>query len=180
MAVASAAESSSIKQNVDNIIISSNEEASKYLTINNKGKLKWNGPFESLKMLMSKLTKIEKIWSAPGGHCKLLELNDVAVRWYADSNSLTINGKLSEDFRSQLRNIASQECPEAEIANITHTKDLTVNMEHMGEPEVSVCSHSGIVYANIEGLKLDMTILESRMMSALADNEYGSEINLLK
>ena len=81
MAVASAAESSSIKQNVDNIIISSNEEASKYLTINNKGKFKWNGPFESLKMLMSKLTKSEKIGSAPGGHCKLLELNDVAVRW---------------------------------------------------------------------------------------------------
>ena len=165
--MADATESCSIEQNVDNTITLSNEEVSKYLTINNKGKFKWIGPFESLKMFMSELTKSEKIWSAPGGYCKLLELNDVAVRWYADSHSLTINGKLSDDFRSQLRNIASQERPEAEIVNIS-------------EPEISSCPCFGIVDANLEGIKLDMTILESRLMSALVNNETGSEINLLK
>ena len=115
--VISAAESSSVEQNVDNTIIPSNEEILKYFTINNKGKFKWIGPFESLKKFMSELMKSEKIWSAPGGHGRLLDLNDVAVRWYADNHSLRINGKLSEDFRSQLRNIASQESPNAEIVN---------------------------------------------------------------
>ena len=75
--------------------------------------------------------------------------------------------QLSEDFRSQLRNIASQESPEAEIVNIS-------------EPETSSCPCFGIVDANLEGIKLDMTILESRLMSALVNNECGSEINLLK
>ena len=47
-AVISAAESSSVEQNVDNTIIPINEEILKYFTINNKGKFKWIGPFESL------------------------------------------------------------------------------------------------------------------------------------
>ena len=56
-------------------------------------------------MLMTELTKNESKWSASGGYCKLLELNDLAIRWYADSKSLTVNGKLSDDIKSELRNI---------------------------------------------------------------------------
>jgi hypothetical protein len=38
---------------------------------------------------MNELTKSDTKWSTPGGYCKLLEVNDIAVRWYFDSNSLT-------------------------------------------------------------------------------------------
>ncbi|CAB3999919.1 Hypothetical predicted protein [Paramuricea clavata] len=89
----------------------------KYLTVSDKGKFKWNGPFQSLKMLMTELTKNESKWSASGGYCKLLELDDLAIRWYADSKSLTVNGKLSNDIKSELRNIAGLARPAVEVTS---------------------------------------------------------------
>jgi hypothetical protein len=62
---------------------------------------------------MNELMKSDTKWSTPGGYYKLLEVNDIAVRWYSDSNSLTLNGNSSHDIKSQLRNIASLAHPEA-------------------------------------------------------------------
>jgi hypothetical protein len=56
---------------------------------------------------MYELTGKETKWSFPGGYCKLLELNEV-VRWYSDSNSLTINGKLCDEFKTQLIDLNKQ------------------------------------------------------------------------
>ena len=80
---------------------------SKYLVVKSKGKFKWNGSFEELKSLMSVLTEQETKWTAPGGNCKLLETNDITVRWYYSNNSLTINGTASEDIKSKLNKIAN-------------------------------------------------------------------------
>ena len=84
------------------------ENAANYLTVTEKGKFKWNGPFEDLKTLMNELTEKKTKWSMPSGHCKLLELDEVVVKWYSNSNSLTISGKLSEDIKTQLRIVAKQ------------------------------------------------------------------------
>ena len=74
------------------------------------------GPFEGLKNLMYELTGKETKWSSPGGYCKLLELNEV-VRWYSDSNSLTINGKLCDEFKTQLIDLNKQLQLESEDTN---------------------------------------------------------------
>jgi hypothetical protein len=47
-----------------------------YLTVNEKGKFKWIGSFEELKTLMNELTEKDLKWTSPGGHCKLLELDE--------------------------------------------------------------------------------------------------------
>jgi hypothetical protein len=39
------------------------DNAVKYLTVSEKGKSKWNGPFEVLKLLMNELTKSDTKWS---------------------------------------------------------------------------------------------------------------------
>jgi hypothetical protein len=66
---------------------------------------------------MKELTKSEANWTSSGGYCKLLEVNDVTIRWYSDSKSLTLNGSSSEGIKSQIRNIASQVHPEAVTSN---------------------------------------------------------------
>jgi hypothetical protein len=71
----------------------------------------------------------------PGGYCKLLEVNDIAVRWYSDSNSLTLNGN-SSDIKSQLRNIASLAHPEAG----KETEDAATDMGHTDAFEVCSCT----------------------------------------
>ena len=74
----------------------------KYLVVNDKDKFKWIGPFEGLKNLMNELTGNETKWLSPGGYCKLLELNEVAVRWHSDSKSLKIITQLSINCKTQL------------------------------------------------------------------------------
>ena len=93
------------------------ENTANYLTVTEKGKFKWNGLFEDLKTFMDELTGKETKWSTPSGHCKLLELDEVAVRWYSNSNSLTINGKLSEDIKTQLRIAAKLTQADSEVIN---------------------------------------------------------------
>jgi hypothetical protein len=56
---------------------------------------------------MNKLTEKDSSWTTPGGYCKLLEIDDVVIRWYSDNKSLTISGKASDEFKTQLRTIIS-------------------------------------------------------------------------
>ena len=93
------------------------ENTANYLTVTEKGKFKWNDLFEDLKTFMDELTGKETKWSTPSGHCKLLELDEVVVRWYSNSNSLTINGKLSEDIKTQLRIVAKLTRADTEVIN---------------------------------------------------------------
>jgi hypothetical protein len=73
--------------------------AENYLTVNEKGKFKWIGSFEELKTLMNELTEKDLKWTSPGGHCKLLELDEAEIRWYSNNKSLTISGKASDDIK---------------------------------------------------------------------------------
>ena len=49
----------------------------------------------------------------------------------------------------------------------------------MNEPEVSGCNCAHF-NADLEGIKLDMTILESRMFAAMSENEHESDIISLR
>ena len=104
----------------------------KYLVVNDKNKFKWIGSFEGLKNLMNELTGKQTKWSSPGGYCKLLELNEVAVRWYSDSKSLTINGKLCDDFKTQLIDLNKQLQLESEDTNAAcacGNGEVTINFD---------------------------------------------------
>ena len=49
----------------------------------------------------------------------------------------------------------------------------------MNEPELSDCNCAHL-NADMEGIKLDMTILESRMLAAMSKNEHESDIISLR
>ena len=103
------------------------------LTVNEKGKYKWHGSFESLKTLMNEITEKETKWSS-SGYCKMLDLDEVVVRWYSNNNSLTINGNMSEDMKSQLRILAALTKADSETIN-----NIDTDTNETGQDDSVVC-----------------------------------------
>ena len=65
-----------------------------------------NRPIRCSSKAYENLIEKEGRWTTPGGCCKLLDLDEVVVRWYTDNKSLRINGSSSEDIKSRLYIIA--------------------------------------------------------------------------
>ncbi|CAB4022671.1 Hypothetical predicted protein [Paramuricea clavata] len=85
------------------------EECSRSLIITNKGSFKWSGEFEALQTLFDDILKSQTSWSKPGGSCRKLEVADqLIVRWYSDSHSLTLNGSKDEEIKTCLRELAKE------------------------------------------------------------------------
>ena len=145
---------------ISDVVNDSNEENSDslvatHIELTDKGKIKWNGPYEMLQKLMVKLTGEDALWSTPGGDCKMLKLNEVEVRWYTSNKSLTINGIKKEDLKSQLRVLASL------------VKEGEVSGDCLGESQ-------SIGSWNTETLIDIVRNLEKKVNTKL--NNFGSEI----
>ena len=71
-------------------------------------------------------------------YCKLLDLNEIVVRCYTDNKSLTLNGTLSEEIKSQLQIIANPiETEKQMLANVEDEDNFEadeVNSKDVGEP----------------------------------------------
>ncbi|CAB4027954.1 Hypothetical predicted protein, partial [Paramuricea clavata] len=68
---------------------------------------------------MNKLLETQTKWSSPGGHCKLLEMDNFEMRWYSNNYSLIIKGEQDEveEINSRLRIMANLADKETELAN---------------------------------------------------------------
>ncbi|CAB3986133.1 Hypothetical predicted protein [Paramuricea clavata] len=142
---------------------------SKYLVVNDKNTFKWIGPFEGLKNLMNELTGKETKWSSPGGYCKLLELNEVAVRWYSDSNSLTINGKSCDEFKTQLIHLNKQLQLESEDTNaacVSGNGEIPINFD---EEAVSNESENQISTGQLNEYE---SLLNTKIARGIPEAEY--------
>ena len=87
------------------------------LTVSKKGKLKWKGSFCDLQSCLTRELgiKAKTKWSTPGGYCKKFEDENLTIRWYTDSFSLTINGEDSSRQMDKLALLASEESETAEV-----------------------------------------------------------------
>ena len=78
------------------------------LSISHKGKLVWTSSFEALQSFVSEALNLsDGKWSTPGGHAKLYENEDIAIRWYSDTKSITLSGNLAKEFEEKLNSMAS-------------------------------------------------------------------------
>ena len=151
---------------------------SKYLVVNDKNKFKWIGPFEGLKNLMYELTGKETKWSSPSGYCKLLELNEVVVRWYSDSNSLTINGKLCDEFKTQLIDLNKQLQLESEDTNAACASgngEISINFDEEAASNESENQISTGQLNEYETLLNTVRSLEAKLESRI--NDLASEVH---
>lgn len=62
-------------------------------------------------------------WSTPGGYCKKFEDENLTIRWYTDSFSLTING---EDSKRQMDKVALLASEDLETAEVNKEKAFSI------------------------------------------------------
>jgi hypothetical protein len=158
--------------------------AANYLTVNEKGKFKWIGPFEEIKSLMNELTEKDLKWTSPGGHCKLLELDEAEIRWYSNNKSLTISGKASDDIKSQLRILADLSRADTEVTDEGNSngKDAVIDNTNGEAPEGANNNvKDDVVDNNMTNDRfretLNSTVRELEVSLERKINELASEIN---
>ena len=78
------------------------------LSISHERKLVRTSSFEALQSFVREALNLsDGNWSKPGGHAKLYEEEDIALRWYSDAKSITPGGKLAKEFEEKLNSMAS-------------------------------------------------------------------------
>ena len=85
------------------------EGASKSLSINAQGRLKWNGNFDDFNRLIEEVVDVLIKWSAAGGSCKMGEGQRLTVRWYQGNGSVTLKREKANEVQSELLSLIQVE-----------------------------------------------------------------------
>ena len=146
------------------------------ISINNKGKLIWKDSFEELRKFVEEfLPTIDGEWGCPGGDVKQYKSVDLDLRWHPSTRSITLNGELKESISEKLIHLALV----TGQLNDKDTEHAATDKYCTNKRELSDCN-CAYLNADMEGIKLDMTILESRMLAAMSENDHESGIILLR
>ena len=125
-------------------------------------KLSWAGDLESLKRVVSDYIKFDGRWTSPGGEKKVCSNQDTSITWWKNKKFLLVEGnqakRIIELFIVILTNNASfRPSDQPGNINIDLPNSDKINL-------VSSCScKCNNLAVDIEGIKLDNVVLESRM-----------------
>ena len=78
------------------------------ISTNNRGNLIWTESFETLQMFVEEVLNISNgTWIRPGGDTKQYKAEDVDIRWYPMTQSITLHGNLKDEIYEKLMSLAS-------------------------------------------------------------------------
>jgi hypothetical protein len=125
--------------------------------------LAWMGDFQSIKDLVAEYFELDGQWDSPGGEKKVFYCGGIAtITWMKKRKLLQIEGP---NARLIKRNLLSVLLCEDTGFDSTTNESPTTTICHLG------CSCGcKELSVDIEGMKLDMTIVESRQERAIAGN----------
>ena len=127
------------------------------LTIDENGKLKWNGSYEGLKDFVDKTLGLKGSWSSPGGYLKLFReaSESIVIRHYTNTASFLVQGQKGELFTNILMhkhsNISSNVSPQTLMQSVTNDSVLDLSgftLEPQGTP---------IHVGNVAAINRDLT-----------------------
>ena len=90
---------------LEDLVVSDGDCLRKLLEITSKGKLKWLGDFKSFQQFVEDVMEIKSKWSSPGGECKLIETDDVSIRWYPSKQTFTVGGLKGKEIKARLSSL---------------------------------------------------------------------------
>ena len=97
------------------------------LSFNNRNKLIWTGSFEALQQFVQEVLDLnEGDWTSPGADAKLFvaKEKDVAIKWYAKSQTVSVSGDDRENVEDRLKSVASMAKSLSDVKNSEEqTKD---------------------------------------------------------
>ena len=137
------------------------------------GIYRFNGLLSDLKHFVDETLGLKGNWSSPWGDVKLFNAADsgFAIKWYGHSKTLVIQTDNEHKFASLANPVGSDVVAGASNGVSESRKICTCPY---------TCVNSNI-FAELEGVKLDMTILESRLFASISQQESKSdEINSLR
>ena len=77
------------------------------VALNEKGKLIWTESFEELQLFVKEtLNLTDGNWGCPEGTTKQFKSDDIDLRWYPDTLSITLNGKRKGEIIDQMKSVA--------------------------------------------------------------------------
>ena len=120
-------------------------------------------------------------WSTPGGHSKLYQDEDIALKWYSDTKSIILGGKLAKEFEEKLNSMASisQELANEDLPFVNRTDKAVLGVQTAtsgwdSSPEAS--------FKHLESrlLKLSEDFLENKLPINNTLLDHSNQLNGLK
>ena len=152
------------------------------LAIIHKGKLVWTSSYEALQSFVREALNLsDGNWSTPGGHAKLYQDEAIALKWYSDTKSIILSGKLAKEFEEKLNSMASisQELANVDLPFVNRTDKAVVGVQTAtsgwdSSPEAS--------FKHLESrlLKLSEDFLENTLAINNTLLDHTNQLNGLK
>ena len=92
-------------QIVEDSLVTDCDKRRKLFEITRKGKLKWLGDSESLQKFVEDVIHIKAKWTSPGGECKLIETDNVSIRWYPSKQTFNVGGLKAKEIKAKFSSI---------------------------------------------------------------------------
>ena len=135
------------------------------LAISHKGKLVWSSSYEALQSFVREALNLsDGNWSTPGGHAKLYQDEDIALKWYSDTKSIILSGKLAKEFEEKLNSMASisQELANEDLPSVNRTDKAVVGVQ------TGTSGLDGSLEASFKHLAINNTLLDhSKQLNSL-------------
>ena len=134
------------------------------ISMNLKGKLVWTGTFESLQMFAEEVLNLsDGTWGSPGGDAKQYKSDNIDLRWYPETKSITISGKLKDEIKEKLISLSTIS---RQLANTESENEACV----IGDLSVEKTEHSCVVVNH----KLSLESLNSHL-EAIAKEVHANK-----
>ena len=143
------------------------EKHSSNSNLNEKIKLSWAGDLLSLKSFIDKSINLEGEWSSPGGEKKIFKSHDgnTIITWWKNKKYIKLDGANAENVKHKLWSIVGNNSSEdSQFATKTDTQFPQISYTYTnqeGRKELT---------ADMEGIKLDMVILETSLEKKIESN----------
>ena len=133
------------------------------------------GNLADLKSFVNDILNLKGKWTSPGGNAKLFSAADAGfvIKWFGiQSQKLVIQVDNEENYlKKKFESLVN----EHESNSVCSVHNIDDNATQANASKLCGCSCS----VELEGLKLGMTILESRLQSALSQSELESDVRSL-
>ena len=147
-----------------------------------KSKLTWSGTLNDLKTLVSTIIDEKAaesaVWRSPSGGKWCFTCEDLEITWHSKSGAIIFDGVKAGNLVKRIKDILSK--PDDAVKTINSDLNMEANTDRDSSRiiENEVSSHNSTCSVVIEGIKLEMVILETRLLNTIKDNK--SDICSLK
>ena len=148
---------------------------------------RWSGSLPDLKCFVEKTLNLKGSWNSPGLDAKLFcsTGSQFILKWHGSkSQKLVIQVDhthyLEQQFANLINTSKHNSANNTKGYNTIINDNVTANIVEECNCSCSCSCTNKLVAAEIEGVKLDMTILESKILAQVSQNEVDSDINSLR